>query len=228
MKKMNLTTILLFATMLCYSQKRKNVFPLWTYHTKDKNINGISFGIGTARTQQRNVNTNGIKIELIGAGIIVPLIPESPLMQNASGSPSNSAIPISEHINGIVLSASGTVCDCVTNGIVVGFIGHINQEVNGISAAGMLNYSQINNGVQIATLNSAHIMNGLQIGFGNSANYVKGLQVAFMANASEDAKGVQVGIYNKAKKLRGFQVGLWNVNQKRKLPLINWAFSDKK
>ena len=37
-------------------------------------------------------------------------------------------------------------------------------------------------------------------------------------------RGLQIGVVNKSKNLRGIQIGIWNVNQKRRLPLINWNF----
>jgi hypothetical protein len=40
--------------------------------------------------------------------------------------------------------------------------------------------------------------------------------------------GLQIGIVNKSKNLRGIQIGIWNVNQKRKLPLLNWNFKQTK
>ncbi len=40
-------------------------------------------------------------------------------------------------------------------------------------------------------------------------------------------KGLQIGVVNKAKRLRGIQLGIWNINERRKLPLINWNFRTK-
>jgi hypothetical protein len=62
-------------------------------------------------------------------------------------------------------------------------------------------------------------------GFTYYAHLTHGLSIATIRNVSDEMRGVQVGIYNKTVDLRGFQFGLWNVNGKRKLPLINWQFS---
>lgn len=68
------TLLFLILTISSYGQvdKRKNYFPIWTYHQKNINIHGISLGIGTVRAEPRYTNTNGIKIELIGSGIAIP------------------------------------------------------------------------------------------------------------------------------------------------------------
>ena len=118
-------------------------------------------------------------------GIFVPFIPDMPTFEEG----------YAERINGLSLYASGTTCDCLINGISVGGIGHIINQVNGISAT-MFNVIGKHNGIMIAPINMSDIINGLQLGYANG-------------NDSE---------------ARGIQIGIWNVNQKRKLPLINWNF----
>ena len=220
------TLLFLILTISSYGQvdKRKNYFPIWTYHQKNINIHGISLGIGTVRAEPRYTNTNGIKIEIIGAGIAIPLIPQSPVAQNDSAFVKLSQEPISEVINGLCISASGTVCDCITNGINIGLIGHINFQVNGITASVFMNFSQRHNGAQLALFNESYYMNGIQLGLSNYGYKTKGLQIGLLSNGSKEMKGVQIGLFNKSEKFRGIQIGLWNVNQKRKLPLINWNF----
>ena len=75
-----------------------------------------------------------------------------------------------------------------------------------------------------ALFNDAYYMNGLQVGFSNNGHKIKGLQIGILGNNTHEMKGVQIGLINKSKKLKGLQIGLWNVNQKRKLPFINWNF----
>lgn len=103
-----------------------------------------------------------------------------------------------EVINGINISGSGIGGDYVINGISVGFVGHLTRQVNGISAS-VINFSQIHNGIQIAVYNECYKMHGIQI-----------------------------GLENHSKHTRGIQLGFWNVNERRKLPLINWNFRRKK
>lgn len=229
----SITLITLFFFVLAISSygqvdRRKNYFPIWTYHQKNSSIHGISVGIGTVRAERRYTNTNGIKIELIGAGIAIPLIPNSPVAQNDSAFIKLAQEPISEIINGISISASGTVCDCLTNGINVGLIGHINFQINGITAALFMNFSQRHNGVQFAFFNETYYLNGLQAGLNNFSYRTKGIQIGLLKNGSKKMKGVQIGLFNKSEEFRGIQIGLWNVNQKRKLPLLNWNFKRSK
>lgn len=221
-----LVTILLsIISINSYGQvdKRKNYFPIWTYHQKNINIHGISLGIGTVREEPRNTNTNGIKIEIIGAGIVIPLIPQSPVAQNDSEFIKLANEPISEVINGLSISVSGTVCDCITNGINIGLIGNINFQVNGITMSLLMNFSQRHNGIQFALFNESYYMDGLQLALSNYGAKTKGIQLGAV-NSGQEMAGLQIGLLNKSKKLRGIQIGLWNVNQKRKLPLINWNF----
>lgn len=44
----------------------------------------------------------------------------------------------------------------------------------------------------------------------------------------KEFKGLQIGIRNKSDNMKGIQIGLWNVNGKRKLPIINWNFKNLK
>jgi hypothetical protein len=198
-------------TISSYGQvdKRKNYFPIWTFHKDSIKIHGISVGLWSFNSEPRFTNTNGIKIELIGVGIGIPLIPRSPIIETDSAFIKLRNEQLSERINGLNLSASGSVCHCLTNGLTAGFIGQIHFQVNGISTSLFMNFTQKHNGVMTALFNDAYYMNGLQVGFSNNGYKIN---------------GVQIGLFNKSKKLKGIQIGLWNVNQRRKLPLINWNF----
>ncbi|MEG1230405.1 MAG: hypothetical protein RSD71_17075 [Flavobacterium sp.] len=207
-----LTTFLfLFLTVSSYGQinQKKDYFPGWTFHKDSINIHGISIGLWSFNDEPRYTNTNGVKFELIGVGIALPLIPRSPIVETEEDFLKLNQKPLSERINGLSLSTSGTVCHCVTNGFTAGFIGQINFKVNGISTSLVMNLVQKQNGFMASMFNDAYSVNGLQIGLGNTG--VK-------------ARGVQIGLINNSKNLKGIQIGLWNVNQKRKLPLINWNF----
>lgn len=191
------TILYLILTINSYGQvgNRKNYFPIWTFHQENINIHGISVGLWSVDSKPRYTNTNGIKVELIGIGLLMPLIPSSPVVTDDSAFIKLQKEPLSERINGLNLSASGTVCNCLTNGLTAGTIGQLNFKVNGISTSLLMNFVQKQNGLMMAMFNEAYYMNGMQI-----------------------------GLFNKSKKMRGIQIGLWNENQKRKLPLINWNF----
>jgi len=200
-------------TAKAQSLQRTNRFPVGSFHQKNVNITGISVGLysGLDDDEDRNVQSNGIRLEPIGLGILVPLIPRSPVAESEEQYKGEMSAEPSERINGFNLSPAGTVCDCITNGISAGFIGQIGRKVNGISASIMMNFAQSHNGIQLAMFNDSYAMNGLQIGVGNSGGRTRGLQI---------------GIINHSRKLKGVQIGLWNVNQKRKFPILNWSFKD--
>jgi len=182
-----------------FSQKKfSHRFPIWTFHEKNVNIHGISVGLWSFYDNERNTNTNGIRLELIGLGITSLIVPEFPDFGRRS-----------ERINGLNISALGTVCDCLINGISVGSFGQIVEQVNGITLSAMVNLIEKQNGIMIAVSNGTNTMNGLQFG---ATNY------------SSKMNGIQAGFVNQSETLRGIQIGFWNVNQKRKLPLINWNF----
>jgi hypothetical protein len=213
-----------------FGQTKRNYFPIWTYHQKNVNIHGVSVGLGTASVNVRNVNTNGVKVELLGVGLLVFMIPRSPIAQDREEFDTLMKSPISERINGAVISATGTVCDCKINGLTLGPLAQINRQVNGISLSVYMNFTQIINGVQLGVgFNQVHKMNGVQLGglLSNSAYELNGIQVG-IENRAKEANGVQIGLFNKSDSLNGIQIGLWNVNEERKLPLINWNFKKKK
>ena len=214
--KRTFASIIFFILAICSYGQNDNRFPIWTFHEKNVNIHGISVGLVSTGTSERNTNTNtnGIRLELIGIGILIPMIPNIPTFEER----------YSERINGLNLSTLGTACDCLTNGISVGGVGQINYQVNRISLSAMINITQKQNGIMVATVNYSHTMNGLQLGFNNNGEEIKGVQVALTINETEKMRGLQIGVVNKSENLRGIQIGIWNVNQKRRLPLINWNF----
>jgi len=213
--KRTFVSILFFVLTICSYGQNENRFPIWTFHEENVNIHGISVGLWSTIISERNTNTNGIRLEVIGLGILVPMIPDFPTFEEQR----------SERINGLNLSALGTVCDCLTNGLSIGAGGQINYQVNGISATIFGNVTQKHNGIMVALFaNWSDTMNGLQLGVINNNNSeANGVQIG-AANDSEKMGGLQIGLFNKSKSFRGIQIGIWNVNQKRKLPLINWNF----
>lgn len=188
-----LTTFLACIFLTAPAQKRKTYFPVWTFQQNNTCINGISAGLWNFK-EDRNTVTNGIRIALIGEGMIAPFAPASPSLIEDSAFKNMNTKKFGEKINGINIAATGNLNDYIINGISLGYMGQINSKVNGISAAGFVNYAAIHNGIQVAVfINDAYIMRGLQI-----------------------------GIFNTSKHTKGVQIGVWNKNEKRKLPIINW------
>ena len=170
--KRTFTSIIFFVLTICSYGQNDNRFPIWTFHKKDVNIHGVSVGLVSTVIDERNTNTNGIKLELIGIGLFVPLIPEFPTFEEQR----------SERINGLSLSTLGTVCDCLTNGLSIGGGSQLNYQVNGIALATMVNISEEQNGIMIATGNYTKTMNGLQLGLTNGSSKINGVQIALTIN----------------------------------------------
>ena len=98
------------------------------------------------------------------------------------------------------------------NGLSIspGVLGFANPDVNGLIINGLIS--------------TCHNINGVSInGLGTISNSFKGIQVAGIYNKAIRGKGLQIGIVNRCKDLKGVQIGFWNINSKRKLPLINWG-----
>jgi hypothetical protein len=201
----------IYSGLSVQGQHKKTYFPVWTFQQKNTRIYGISVGLWNYAREPKNTTTNGIRLSLIGEGIIVPFAPQSPIAEDDTTFQIAMKGDISERINGISLAGTGSAGRYLINGITVGFIGQLNNKVNGISACIFINLAEMHNGIQVAThINGAYLMNGIQ--------------VAVFRNESHIMHGVQIGLYNKSKNTRGLQIGLWNVNERRKFPLINWNF----
>ncbi len=99
-------------------------------------------------------------------------------------------------LNGANISVLGTIGSIKINGLNIGGLNTIADQINGVSICGLNNFAYEHNGVSIAVFRNRAIV----------------------------AKGIQISLFNKAIDLRGFQFGLWNVNGKRSLPFINWQF----
>jgi len=96
------------------------------------------------------------------------------------------------------------------NGLLFSTFGAIQTRVNGVSVSLFYGQGTKLNGIAFNLLrNEFNVLNGVELGVINEAGRIN---------------GVQIGLINLAKEVKGFQFGLWNVNQKRKLPFINWGF----
>ena len=181
---------------------------LGTFHTENKIFNGLSFGFASTMADDRNVKTNGLRLEIPGIGFLSFMGNGFP---NAKEPFDLTNHRFSEVINGLNIS-TGSWCDCNYNGLTIAAVGQYGKLGQGFSLAGGWNIIDKQNGLQIALIaNSSYYMNGVQI---SAFNYIN------------TGNGLQIGIFNKSENFKGIQIGLWNVNQKRKLPLINWNFKE--
>jgi hypothetical protein len=213
---------------------QSGIFSIWAFKQKKNEVNGLSIGVAAFADDEEKRNVTGLKIEVIGMGILLPLIPKSPIVENDSLLKSIKKNDI-QHINGLSLSGSGSICNCFINGFSTGLIGQLNYKVNGLSVSAAMNFAQIHNGLQAAMFtesfktnglqtgisNGSYNLNGAQIGLLNSSNDLKGLQLGLI-NKSRSHLGIQLGLFNFTSKINGLQLGFWNVNTKRSLPFFNF------
>lgn len=212
-----------------------SIVSIWAFKQTEKNVDGVSIGLASYSDDEQDGAVNGLKVELIGMGILLPLIPRSPIVGNATALVDYRVNNGIQPVNGISLSGTGSICNCLINGISAGLIGQMNYKVNGFSASIEMNLAQVHNGIQLAMFNQSYLSNGLQSGLSNSNTKMNGAQIGFV-NGSEDFKGLQIGLVNKSKKhiglqiglfnftnkIKGLQLGFWNVNTKRSMPIFNF------
>jgi len=177
-----------------------------TFHTSNVEYNGLSFGFVSTMEDNRNVKTNGLRLEVPGIGIVSFMGNGLP---NATEPFDLTNYKYSEIINGLNIS-TGSWCDCNYNGLTFAAVGQYGKLGNGFSLAGGWNIIDKQGGVQIAII-------------ANSSYYMKGVQISGF-NYINSGSGLQIGLLNRSKNFKGIQIGLWNVNQKRKLPILNWNF----
>lgn len=209
MKQLSQTLILLLTICVhAHSQDAAalNKRIIGTFHTANIKYNGLSFGLVSTMADDRNVTTNGLRLEVPGIGIISFMGNGFP---NAKEPFDLANFKYSEVVNGLNIS-TGSWCNCNYNGWTFAAVGQYGKLGNGFSFAGGRNIIDQQNGVQMAIIaNSSYYMDGVQI---SGFNYIN------------TGSGLQIGLLNRSKHFKGIQIGLWNVNQKRKLPLINWNF----
>ncbi len=215
-------------SLICTTSFSQNdhKFPVWTFHDDSTTISGMAVGLNTS-WKTDNVRVNGLNLELLGYGFLLPLIPMDPIRDDSCYNDDRIHLPKKIIVNGINISPSGMICEGKVNGLNLNGMGSYLIETNGASLTIFGNFTEKSNGLQAAFyVNDAAYMNGLQFSFiGNVVHlYSKGIQASAI-NYSENHKGLQIGLANKSVKLKGIQIGLWNVNQKRKFPIVNWNFT---
>lgn len=213
------------------SEKRKLRLPIWTFHDKNVSIYGISVGAFSWTGNNRNTITNGLRIEVPGIGFLTLLANGSPMshIDTITKGIKRQDFEFSEIVNGINIS-SGSWGELNYNGLTLALAGQNGFLTNGVAIAGLWNSINKVNGVSIGgiLLNETLHHNGIQIGgIANAAIIMKGLQIGIM-NGAKSMDGIQIGLFNKTFKSKGLQIGLWNINEHRKLPILNWSFKKEK
>lgn len=182
---------------------RENGYVFWFVPTSRDNIYGVAFGLFGSEIICNVPNikkSHGLNIQLLGQGFFIPLNPRVFGYENMFANDTCWGVTDRDSViyravhNGILLSTFGTMTD-VSNGIIISGWFSLGHKANGLIVNALANKYTFLNGLAVSVSNETYQMNG-----------------------------VQIGIINRTRKLRGFQFGLWNVNDKRKLPLINWCF----
>jgi hypothetical protein len=209
------------------SEKRKLRLPIWSFHEKNTSIYGVSLGAYSLVDNNRNTVSNGLRIELPGLGFIAWMANGSIIsdIDTITKGIKRQDFNFSETVNGINIS-SGSLGSINYNGISLALGSQSGELLNGLSISGMTSSMHKVNGICIGgiLLNETLQLNGIQIGsVTNGAILMCGLQVGGY-NEAKTMKGIQIGIVNKTYKSKGIQIGLWNINEHRKLPIINWNF----
>lgn len=183
---------------------KRNAYVFGFTPTAKHNIYGIAFGIiGSESICNLNYTrkSHGLNIQLIGQGVFIPFNYKNfsfdKLMSKENGFMYNNVILRESYRaihNGILFSTFGTYTD-QTNGLCISFLASLGYEMNGVA------FNLFSN--------KYFRLNGIALG---------------LVNHSGKVNGIQIGLVNKTVHLKGLQIGLWNVNSKRKLPIINWGF----
>lgn len=187
-------------------------------------VNGFGCGLTILSLKEDSLKPttiiNGVGLELIGLGIILPIAPSSPIytepdslyhIRSTYDSIVNTYNSPKYVLNGLAVSPGGIAgYDIEVNGLNLSGINTLTSKVRGVSTGIMFNFSGVINGVSISII-------------GNEALEISGVQIGAVTSSSQ-VKGIQIGLFNRTERLHGFQLGLWNRVGKRAFPFLNWRF----
>lgn len=187
---------------IAQNQPEGNAYGLGFLPSKKKNIYGISLGLIGSEvycSYDGLRSSHGINLQLFGNGGFIILTKH---FWNQKGFADDSVFQVG--------LSDQTFFKVRNNGLIISIFGTNTSITNGIAISGLVSNGMIINGLGLNLL---------------SNNYVKanGLFISLF-NQSYKTNGIQIGLVNRSKHIKGLQIGLWNVNSKRKLPLINWGF----
>ncbi len=200
MKRFAIFTLLIVLAFYLHGQDKIRPL-LWFGPADDVSVYGVNISPIVYKLPENSV-VNGINIEGVGIPILLLIMPFDPAKNGSTENIQNDF-----NVNGISISPAGLLHHGTVNGVALTSLFSFIDQVNGLQLSPLFNTSYRNNGLVISIDNSTVELNGVQIG---------------LFNRAETVKGVQIGIINRAVFINGLQVGLWNVNYKRKLPIVNW------
>ncbi len=170
----------------------------WVLPTGANQINGWALGLHTGNINGEKLTINGLNTSGDAGGMFISMISliqvfSTTSLAQMSDSPDTELYVT--NINGLSLSIGG-IFFC--------------RNVRGIAINGGMCGVAKSRGISIS-------------GVINDIFDFKGISIAGLRNESVYGRGIQIGLINVCKHFKGLQIGLWNVNSKRKLPLLNWG-----
>jgi hypothetical protein len=176
--------------------RTKNI--AWALPTRANKINGWALGLHTGQIFGRQLTINGLNTSADVPAMFIGMMSSMDILQKVPlGSLSDSADTdwYITKINGLSLSMGGLM-RC--------------SNIRGIA---------LNGGICFAYRTRGLVVSG---GYNNVHDF-KGISICGLRNVSVKGRGIQIALINVCKNFKGLQIGLWNVNSKRKLPVINWG-----
>jgi hypothetical protein len=171
----------------------------WFLPSNVDTINGLSIGLLSATFTGRSLTIRGVNVnvDLLSAFATLYGLFEIPLDNRVIDLPdSDQENDRRYHLSGVSLSAGGLIPGWRVKGVC------------------------LNGGICIISAASGLLVTGTQ----NQTGEFNGVEISGLRNKSIKGRGMQVAIINVCRDFKGVQLGLWNVNSKRRLPLINWNF----
>jgi hypothetical protein len=176
--------------------RTKNI--AWALPTRANKINGWALGLHTGQIFGRKLTINGLNTSADVPAMFIGMMCSMDILQKVPlGSLSDSAGTdwYTTTINGLSLSMGGLV-RC--------------RNINGIALNGGICFAYRSRGLMVS-------------GGYNNIHDFKGISICGLRNVSVKGRGIQIALINVCKNFKGLQIGLWNVNSKRKWPIINWG-----
>lgn len=170
----------------------------WVLPTRANEINGLAVGVHTGQLYGRKLTINGLNISADVPAVFISMMSSMMMLMK---------IPLAS------ISDSADNDWCITN-------------INGLSVSmgGLLRGRNLNGIMFNGGMCSAMKARGIFVSGGyNMFTDFKGISIAGLRNVAAKGRGLQIGLLNTCKHFRGLQIGLWNVNNKRKMPLLNWG-----
>lgn len=178
--------------------------------SKAHHIYGLSFGLIGSEVYCNLAYTkhsHGINIQVVGQGVFSLFYLFNSSFLNHNQIPDEKD-PVNTDMENEISKDSLDFKRVVHNGVLFSLFGTFSDEVNGVSIGSLMSINDKINGL------SLHLI-------ANNIQKLNGVSLAIF-NSSFQTKGMQIGLVNKTHKLQGLQLGFWNVNESRKLPIINW------